>query len=141
MTEGRFRVLIGKPGLDGHDRGARMVVRALQDADLDVTYTGIRQPPEAIADAAERCGAEVVGVSILSGAHMDLIPRVLDALHRKGMEDTPLIAGGIIPQADRLALLEMGVAAIFGPGTRTGEIVEVTQRLAAGRRRQKASRR
>ncbi len=118
-----------------------MVVRALPDADLEVTYTGIRQPPEAIADAAERFGAEVVGVSILSGAHMDLIPRVLDAMQRRGMEDTPLIAGGIIPQADRLALLEMGVAAIFGPGARTADIVEATRRLAADRRRQEAGRR
>ncbi len=135
MTGSAYRVLVAKPGLDGHERGARMVVRALQDAGMEVTYTGIRQTPEAIAEAAQRCGAEIVGISILSGAHMELVPRVLDALHRSGQERTALMVGGIIPEPDRLALLEMGAAAVFGPGATTKEIVDLVQQLATAHRR------
>ncbi len=135
MTGSAYRVLVAKPGLDGHERGARMVVLALQDAGMEVTYTGIRQTPEAIAEAAQRCGAEVIGLSILSGAHMELVPRVLDALQRSGEEQTPLMVGGIIPEPDRLALMEMGAAAVFGPGATTKEIVDLVQRLVDARRR------
>ena len=133
-----WRVLIAKPGLDGHDRGARMVVRALRDAGFDVTYTGIRQTPDAIAEAARAAKAEVVGLSILSGAQMELVPRVLDALQRHGLEQVPVVAGGIIPESDRLALLEMGVAAVFGPGTRTADIVDVVRQLASSARQRTA---
>ena len=129
-----YRVLIAKPGLDGHERGARMVVRALQDAGFHVTYTGIRQTPDAIAEAARASQANVVGLSILSGAHLELVPRVLDALQRQGLDHLPVTVGGIIPDQDRLALLEMGVAAVFGPGARTSEIVEHVRSLAARRR-------
>ena len=128
------RILVAKPGLDGHERGARMVVRALQDAGFDVTYTGIRQTPDAIAEATQACQAEVLGLSILSGAHMELVARVLDALQRRGLEHIPVVVGGIIPEHDRLALLEMGVAVVFGPGARTADIAEALRSLAAERR-------
>ena len=123
MTQRAHRVLLAKPGLDGHERGARVVARALRDAGMEVAYTGIRQTPEAIAEAALRFRADVVGLSILSGAHMELVPRVLDALQRRGLDQTPLVVGGIIPERDKPALLEMGVLTIFGPGARTGDIV------------------
>ncbi len=116
------RVLIAKPGLDGHDRGALVLVRALRDAGFDVAYTGIRRTPAEIADEAQRFGAELVGLSMLSGAHMTLTPRVLDALEERGLGAVPVMAGGIIPEADRRALLEMGVAAVFGPGARAADI-------------------
>ncbi|MBM3939917.1 MAG: cobalamin B12-binding domain-containing protein [SAR202 cluster bacterium] len=128
------RVLIAKPGLDGHDRGARMLVRALRDAGFDVAYTGIRRTPEQIAAQAAEHGAELVGISILSGAHMELVPRVLDALQRRGMGEVPVMAGGIIPEADRRALLEMGVVAVHGPGSRTGEIAEAIRATVEARR-------
>ncbi len=126
MTSGAVprRILIAKPGLDGHDRGARVIVRALREAGYDVAYTGIRRTPEQIADQAADHGAELVGLSILSGAHMELVPRVLDALQRRGLETVPLIVGGIIPEPDRRALLEMGVVAVFGPGALTADIIE-----------------
>lgn len=116
------RVLIAKPGLDGHDRGARMVVRSLRDAGFEVDYTGIRRTPQEIAEQAAGFGAEMVGLSILSGAHMELVPRVMDALAERGMDTVPVTVGGIIPERDRAALLEMGVVAIFGPGARTEDI-------------------
>ncbi|MDA0797359.1 MAG: cobalamin B12-binding domain-containing protein [Chloroflexi bacterium] len=116
------KILIAKPGLDGHDRGARMVVRSLRDAGFEVDYTGIRRTPEEIAVHAEEFGAELVGLSILSGAHMELVPRVMDALANRGMDTVPVALGGIIPEHDRAALLEMGVVAIFGPGARTEDI-------------------
>jgi methylmalonyl-CoA mutase, C-terminal domain len=124
-----IRVLIAKPGLDGHDRGARVVVRALREAGMDVTYTGIRQTPEAIAAAAKEHDADVVGLSILSGAHLTLFPRVLDALQAAGIDASSLvlIAGGIIPDEDAPALREMGFAAVFGPGTDTRELVAFIQ--------------
>lgn len=124
------RVLIAKPGLDGHDRGARMIVRSLQDAGFQVAYTGIRRTPEQIAAQAAEFGADVVGVSILSGAHLELLPRVMDALAKRGLETIPVVAGGIIPEQDRTALLEMGVVAIFGPGSRTGAIIETLRKIA-----------
>ena len=132
-------VLIGKPGLDGHDRGALVVVRALREAGCEVTYTGIRQTPGDIARQAEESGAELVGISILSGAHLELIPRLLEALQARGLEAVPLVAGGIIPERDRPALLEMGVAAIFGPGTSTKDIVSVILGTVDERRARQAS--
>ena len=125
------RVLIAKPGLDGHDRGARVVVRLLREAGFDVRYTGIRRTPDEIAEQAREFGAEAVGVSILSGAHMELIPAVMDALQRAGLEHVPLIAGGIIPPQDRTALLEMGVAAIFTPGARSADIISAMRDAAS----------
>ena len=129
MSQRPIRVLIAKPGLDGHDRGARVVVRALREAGMEVTYTGIRQTPEAVAQTAKQQGADVIGLSILSGAHMTLFPRVLDALQAAGMDasNIVLIAGGIIPDEDIPALREMGFAAVFGPGTDTRELVAFIQ--------------
>ncbi len=128
----RVRVLIAKPGLDGHDRGARMVVRALREAGFDVAYTGIRRTPDEIAEHAVRHEAGLVGLSILSGAHLELVPRVLDALQRHGLETVPVVVGGIIPERDRAALLEMGVAAIFGPGMTTKQIVSTLRETLGG---------
>ncbi len=129
------RVLIAKPGLDGHDRGARMIVRALRDAGFEVAYTGIRRTPEQIAAQAEDFRADVVGISILSGAHMQLIPRVMDALTARGMETVPVVAGGIIPEEDRTALLEMGVVAVFGPGARTDAIIDTLRQTIVSTRK------
>ena len=129
------RVLIAKPGLDGHDRGALVIVRSLREAGFEVAYTGIRNTPEQIAAQAEEFGADLVGVSILSGAHMALIPRVMDALAQRGLDTVPLVAGGIIPEQDRTALLEMGVVAVFGPGSRTSDIADALRQAVAARRR------
>ena len=118
-----IRVLIAKAGLDGHDRGAKVVARALRDAGMEVTYTGIRQTPAMIAEIAQREGVQVVGLSSLSGAHLELFPRVVDALHERGIDDVILLAGGIIPAEDLPALRELGFEAVFGPGTDTSEIV------------------
>ncbi len=123
MTEKKIRVLVAKPGLDGHDRGAKVIARALRDAGMEVVYTGIRQTPEMIAEAALQEDVDVVGMSILSGAHMALFPRVMDLLSENDMEDVLVVAGGIIPDEDVPALNEMGVRGIFGPGTSTDEIV------------------
>jgi methylmalonyl-CoA mutase C-terminal domain/subunit len=123
MTEKKIRVLVAKPGLDGHDRGAKVIARALRDAGMEVVYTGIRQTPEMIAEAALQEDVDVVGMSILSGAHMALFPRVMDLLSENDMEDVLVVAGGIIPDEDVPALNEMGVTGIFGPGTPTDEIV------------------
>jgi methylmalonyl-CoA mutase C-terminal domain/subunit len=123
MSEKRIRVLIAKPGLDGHDRGAKVIARALRDAGMEVVYTGIRQTPEMIAEAALQEDVDVVGMSILSGAHMALFPRVMDLLRENDMEDVLVVAGGIIPDEDMPALNEMGVKGIFGPGTSTDAIV------------------
>ena len=123
MTERRIRVLVAKPGLDGHDRGAKVIARALRDAGMEVIYTGIRQTPEMIAEAALQEDVDVVGMSILSGAHMALFPRVMELLHQNGMDDVLVVAGGIIPDDDVQALHEMGVRGVFGPGTATDEIV------------------
>ena len=124
MTDKRIRVLVAKPGLDGHDRGAKVIARALRDAGMEVVYTGIRQTPEMIAEAALQEDVDVVGMSILSGAHLTLFPRVVDLLREYGMDDVLVIAGGIIPDEDRPLLQEMGITGVFGPGTRTGDIVD-----------------
>ena len=129
------RVLIAKPGLDGHDRGALVIVRALREAGFEVAYTGIRRTPDEIAAAAEEFGAELVGVSILSGAHLELIPRVIGALARRGLETVPVVAGGIIPERDRAALFEMGVVAVFGPGSRRDDIAQTLRETVASHRR------
>lgn len=136
MRNDGVRVLIAKPGLDGHDRGAKVLVRALREEGFDVAYTGIRQTPDDIAAQAQAHGSSLVGLSVLSGAHLELTPRVLDALERRGLGDVPVMVGGIIPEADRRALLEMGVAAVFGPGTTTGAVAEAIRKtLDAARRR------
>src|SRR5207248_5208194 len=111
-----LRVLIAKPGLDGHDRGAKIIARALRDAGFEVIYTGIRQTPEMIAEAALQEDVDAIGLSILSGAHMTLFPRVIDELRTRGLDDVVVWAGGIIPEADVSKLREMGIRAIFGPG-------------------------
>jgi methylmalonyl-CoA mutase C-terminal domain/subunit len=136
MNKGRIRVLLAKPGLDGHDRGAKVVARALRDAGMEVIYTGIRQTPEMIVEAAIQEDVDVVGLSILSGAHLELFPSVIEGLRKKGKEDALVIAGGIIPEDDVPALQQMGVRAVFGPGTSTEDIIrfidkEVTQHSAS----------
>jgi methylmalonyl-CoA mutase, C-terminal domain len=123
MAKDRIRVLVAKPGLDGHDRGAKVVARALRDAGMEVIYTGIRQTPEMIVEAAVQEDADVVGLSILSGAHLELFPSVTEGLSKKGLDDVLVIAGGIIPEDDIPALQQMGVRGVFGPGTSTQDII------------------
>ena len=124
MAEKRIRVLVAKPGLDGHDRGAKVVARALRDAGMEVIYTGLRQTPEMIAEAALQEDVDVVGLSILSGAHMALIPRTIQLLRDNGQDDVIVVAGGIIPDDDVPALRELGVKGVFGPGTPTQKIID-----------------
>ena len=124
-----IRVLIAKPGLDGHDRGAKVIARALRDSGMEVIYTGLRQTPEMIANAALQEDVDVVGLSILSGAHMALVPRIREVMNAQGLEDVFLIIGGIIPDEDKTALTEMGVQGIFGPGTSTEEIAQYIRDL------------
>jgi methylmalonyl-CoA mutase C-terminal domain/subunit len=123
MTEKKIRVLVAKPGLDGHDRGAKVVARALRDAGMEVIYTGLRQTPEMIAEAALQEDVDAVGLSILSGAHMALAPRILDLLKTNGQGDVKVFLGGIIPDEDVPGLKAMGVTGIYGPGTSTQDIV------------------
>ena len=120
----RIRVLVAKPGLDGHDRGAKVVARALRDAGMEVIYTGLRQTPEMITEAALQEDVDVVGLSILSGAHMALIPRILELLKANGQEHVKIFVGGIIPDEDAPRLKEMGVTGVYGPGASTGKIVD-----------------
>ena len=124
MTTKPIRVLIAKPGLDGHDRGAKIIARALREAGMEVVYTGIRQTPETIADMALQEDVDAVGLSILSGAHMELFPSIFERLKLNEMDEVVVVTGGIIPEQDRAALREMGVRGIFGPGSSTAEIVE-----------------
>ena len=130
MAAKRIRVLVAKPGLDGHDRGAKVVARALRDAGMEVIYTGLRQTPEMIAEAALQEDVDVVGLSILSGAHMALIPRTVQLLRDNGQDDVVVVAGGIIPDDDVPALREMGVRGIFGPGTPTQKIIDFVREEA-----------
>lgn len=123
MTDRKIRVLVAKPGLDGHDRGAKVVARALRDAGMEVIYTGIRQTPEMIVEAALQEDVDVVGLSILSGAHMALCPRVVELLRTQGMDDVVVLVGGIIPDSDIEPLKKLGVRGVFGPGTNTSDIV------------------
>jgi len=128
--ERRIRVLVAKPGLDGHDRGAKVVARALRDAGMEVIYTGLRQTPEMIAEAALQEDVDVVGLSILSGAHMALVPRVLELLKANGQEKVKVFIGGIIPDQDLPQLKEMGVAGIYGPGASTEDIIRQVKAVA-----------
>lgn len=118
-----IRVLIAKPGLDGHDRGAKVVARALRDAGMEVIYTGLRQTPTMVAEAALQEDVDIIGLSILSGAHMALVPRILEALEKRDLGDLPVFLGGIVPQDDIPQLQAMGIAGVFGPGTDTQTIV------------------
>jgi len=129
MDERKIRVLVAKPGLDGHDRGAKVVARALRDAGMEVIYTGLRQTPEMIAEAALQENVDVVGLSILSGAHMALVPRILELLRANGQENVKIFVGGIIPDEDLPRLRELGVVGVYGPGTITEDIVRDIRRL------------
>ncbi len=120
----KIRVLVAKPGLDGHDRGAKVVARALRDAGFEVIYTGLRQTPEQIAEAALQEDVNVVAMSILSGAHPHLFPKVVNLVREKGMKDVLIIGGGVIPESDIPALKEAGIAEVFTPGTPTGDVVK-----------------
>jgi len=130
LERNKVKIIIAKPGLDGHDRGAKVVARALRDAGFEVVYTGIRQTPEMIAETALQEGADVVGLSILSGAHLELFPRIVEEMKKRGMEDVILFAGGIIPQEDISALEGLGFRAVFGPGASTKDIVEWVEKNA-----------
>jgi methylmalonyl-CoA mutase, C-terminal domain len=133
-TERKIRVVVAKPGLDGHDRGAKIIARALRDAGMEVIYTGLHQTPEQIVETVIQEDADAVGLSILSGAHMTLVPRILELLREQGAEDVVVTAGGTIPSDDVAELKELGVAEIFTPGTSTEEAVDFI-REAVGQRR------
>lgn len=119
-----IRVLVAKPGLDGHDRGAKIIARALRDAGMEVVYTGLHQTPEQVVDAALQEDVDVLALSILSGAHPTLVPRIMSLLRKEGLTDILVLLGGIIPDDDKHAMLQEGVDAVFGPGTDTKDIVE-----------------
>ena len=123
MAERKIRVLVAKPGLDGHDRGAKVIARALRDAGMEVIYTGLRQTPEMIAAAAVQEDVDAVGISILSGAHRTLCPKIVELLHANGMDDTLILVGGIVPTEDIADLKSKGVSEVFLPGTSTEDIV------------------
>ena len=127
----KLRILIAKPGLDGHDRGAKVIARSLRDAGMEVIYTGLRQTPEMIADAALQEDVDAIGLSILSGAHLALVPRILEILQAQGMAQLPVLIGGIIPDVDVPTLKAMGVAAVFGPGANTEAITRAFEEAAA----------
>lgn len=131
MNQRRIRVLVAKPGLDGHDRGAKVVARALRDAGMEVIYTGLRQTPEMIARAALQEDVDVVGLSILSGAHMALAPRVLELLRANGQTDVHVFIGGIVPDEDVERLKKLGIRAVYGPGASTEDIVRDIQAAGA----------
>jgi methylmalonyl-CoA mutase, C-terminal domain len=124
MAEKKIRVLVAKPGLDGHDRGAKVIARALRDAGMEVIYTGLRQTPEMIAEAALQEDVDAVGLSILSGAHMALVPRVMDLLRANGQDKVKVFLGGIIPDEDVITLQKLGVTGIYGPGSPTQKIID-----------------
>ncbi|KYC45270.1 MAG: methylmalonyl-CoA mutase [Candidatus Methanofastidiosum methylothiophilum] len=129
MPEKKLRILIAKPGLDGHDRGAKVVARALRDAGMEVIYTGLRQTPESIVETALQEDVDIIGLSILSGAHNYLFKKVIDLLKKEGAEDIPIFGGGIIPEDDMPYLKEIGVKRIFGPGTSTEDIVSYIKEM------------
>ena len=131
MPGQKIRVLIAKPGLDGHDRGAKVIARALRDAGMEVIYTGLRQTPEMIASAALQEDVDVIGLSILSGAHNTICPQLMKLLHEKGMTDVTVLVGGIIPEADISTLKQTGIAEIFLPGTSTQDIVDFIHKRTA----------
>jgi methylmalonyl-CoA mutase, C-terminal domain len=132
MSDKKIRVLVAKPGLDGHDRGAKVVARALRDSGMEVIYTGLRQTPEMIAESSLQEDVDAVGLSILSGAHMALAPRVIELLRENGQADVKVFVGGIIPDEDTPRLLEMGVTGVYGPGTITDDIVRDIRRAVLG---------
>ena len=132
-TSPPVRVVVAKPGLDGHDRGAKVVARALRDAGVEVVYTGLHQTPEQIVETALQEDADAVGISILSGAHMTLVPKILEGLRDQGLDDVLVVVGGTIPKPDIEALKKQGVAEVFTPGAATDEIVEFVERAVAGR--------
>lgn len=133
MADRKIRVLVAKPGLDGHDRGAKVMASAMRDAGFEVIYTGLHQTPEMIVNAAVQEDVDVVALSILSGAHMTLFPKVLELLQAEGLDNVLLTGGGIIPEEDMERLEEMGVGRLFGPGTPTGEPIEYVRDWFAGR--------
>jgi len=133
MSRKKIRVLVAKPGLDGHDRGAKVVARALRDAGMEVIYTGIRQTPEMIVATALQEDVDVIGLSCLSGAHLELFSEVMEGLGQKEMGNVIVVAGGIIPEDDIPALEKIGIRAVFGPGTRTSDIVDAIKKLVAGK--------
>jgi methylmalonyl-CoA mutase C-terminal domain/subunit len=132
MPEKKIRVLIAKPGLDGHDRGAKVIARALRDAGMEVIYTGLRQTPEMVAEAALQEDVAVVGLSILSGAHLALVPKVVELLRQNGQESVKVFVGGIIPEEDVPVLLKKGVHAVYGPGTATTTVIEDIRKAVHG---------
>src|SRR5215203_6298817 len=132
-TARKIRVVVAKPGLDGHDRGAKIIARALRDAGMEVIYTGLHQTPEQIAETVIQEDADAVGLSILSGAHMTLVPKVVELLKEQGADDVVVTVGGTIPADDIPELKELGVAEVFTPGSPTEEIVEFVRRAVAGR--------
>ena len=126
-TARRLRIVVAKPGLDGHDRGAKIIARALRDAGMEVIYTGLHQTPEQIVETVIQEDADAVGLSILSGAHMTLVPRVIDLLREQGIDDVLITVGGTIPGEDIVALKKLGVASVFTPGTTTQDVIEFMQ--------------
>lgn len=133
MSERRPRVLIGKPGLDGHDRGAKVTARALRDAGMEVIYTGLRQTPEMVVEAALQEDVDAIGLSILSGAHMPLMARIVELMTENEMNDVPVFLGGIVPDEDVPRLKEMGVTAVFGPGTSLDDVIAAFRQAIAAR--------
>ncbi len=129
QAERKIRVLVAKPGLDGHDRGAKVVARALRDAGMEVIYTGLRQTPEMIVEAALQEDVDVIGLSILSGAHMAIVPRIFELLKANGLDDVKVVIGGIIPDDDLPALEKMWISGVFGPGASTQTIIEHVRKV------------
>jgi methylmalonyl-CoA mutase C-terminal domain/subunit len=131
IDEKKIRVLVAKPGLDGHDRGAKVVARALRDYGMEVIYTGLRQTPEMIAQSALQEVVDVVGLSILSGAHLEVFPLIVEQLKKKKLDNVLVIAGGIIPEEDQAAIQKIGIKAVFGPGTSTKDIAEFIKKTVS----------
>lgn len=131
VDEKKIRVLVAKPGLDGHDRGAKVVARALRDYGMEVIYTGLRQTPEMIAQSASQEDVDVVGLSILSGAHLEVFPLIVEQLKKKKLDNVLVIAGGIIPEEDHAAVQKIGIKAVFGPGTSTKDIAEFIKKAVS----------
>ena len=138
VKEQKIRVLVAKPGLDGHDRGAKVIARALREAGMEVIYTGLRQSPEMIVEAALQEDVDVVGLSILSGAHMELFPLIVDGLKQKGLHHVLIVAGGIIPEEDVPVLKKLGIEAIFRPGAVTHDIADFIKTTMASKRQRSA---
>jgi methylmalonyl-CoA mutase, C-terminal domain len=138
VKQQKIRVLVAKPGLDGHDRGAKVIARALREAGMEVIYTGLRQSPEMIVEAALQEDVDVVGLSILSGAHMELFPLIVDGLKQKGLKHVLIVAGGIIPEEDVPVVKKMGIEAIFRPGAKTQDIVNFINTAMANKSQRSA---